>query len=103
MKINSVMPLVLIFKFHASMRLWKQGKYASTITHSRSLYNWNSCFPLLCSVPLLQGDDLDEKKINEVSFAVYLTSPCSLPEEPKLLQIPRRKSEGFGTLKANSS
>lgn len=37
MKINSVMPLVLIFKFHASVRVWEQGKYASTITHSNSL------------------------------------------------------------------
>lgn len=37
MKLVSVMPLVLIFKFHASVRVWKQGKYASTITHSNTL------------------------------------------------------------------
>lgn len=101
MKINSVMPLVLIFKFHASVRLWKQGKYAPTITYSNSLYSRNSCFPLLCSFPLLKGDDLGEKKINQISFAVYLTSPCSLPGAPKLLQIPRGKSESFQTPKAN--
>lgn len=37
MRIVSVMPLVLIFKFHASVRVWKQGKYAFNITHSNSL------------------------------------------------------------------
>lgn len=32
----------------------------------------NNCLCLQCIRPILQGDDLSEKKMNWISFAVYL-------------------------------
>lgn len=64
------MHLVFIFKFHASVREQKYGKYILNITHSNSCCSNCICFQHTC--PILQGDDLSEKKMKQIYFGVYL-------------------------------